>query len=65
LIDGQNKPTTFIIVNQIGQTIQRGELKLMNRYARIDLPNLPTGLYVLTLENSSKKEHFKLLRGMF
>jgi uncharacterized protein (DUF1501 family) len=63
LIDGQNQPTTFIIVNQIGQTIQRGELKLMNGYARIDLPNLPTGLYVLTLENSSKKEHFKLLRG--
>jgi hypothetical protein len=52
-------------VNQIGQTIQRGELKLMNGYARIDLPNLPTGLYVLTLENSSKKERFKLLRGMF
>ena len=65
LIDGQNQPTTFIIVNQIGQTIQRGELKLMNGYARIDLPNLPTGLYVLTLENSSKKERFKLLRGMF
>ena len=63
LIDGQNQPTTFIIVNQIGQTIQRGVLKLMNGYARIDLPNLPTGLYVLTLENSSKKERFKLLRG--
>ena len=60
---GQNQPTTFIIVNQIGQTIQRGVLKLMNGYARIDLPNLPTGLYVLTLENSSKKERFKLLRG--
>jgi hypothetical protein len=50
-------------VNQIGQTIQHGELKLSNGYARIDLPNLPTGLYFLTLENSAKKEHFKLLRA--
>lgn len=63
LMEGQNKPTIFTIVNQIGQTIQRGELKLSNGYARIDLPNLPTGLYVLTLENSAKKRRFKLLRA--
>jgi uncharacterized protein (DUF1501 family) len=60
-----NLSTSFVLVNQFGQRIQGGYLKFIDGNARVDLPNLNTGIYILTLKNSFKTQSFKLIGGSF
>jgi uncharacterized protein (DUF1501 family) len=60
-----NLSTSFVLVNQFGQRIQGGYLKFIDSNARVDLPNLNTGIYILTLKNSFKTQSFKLIGGSF
>ena len=60
-----NLSTSFLLVNQFGQRIHGGYLKFIDRNARVDLPNLNTGIYILTLKNSFKTQSFKLIGGSF
>jgi uncharacterized protein (DUF1501 family) len=58
-----DQTTSYILVNQFGQIIQQGPLKFINGSARIHLPNVNTGLYILTLNSHGKNESYKLLRA--
>lgn len=60
-----NLSTSFVLVNQFGQRIHGGYLKFIDGNARVDLPNLNTGIYILTLKNSFKTQSFKLIGGSF
>ena len=60
-----NLSTSFLLVNQFGQRIHGGYLKFIDGNARVDLPNLNTGIYILTLKNSFKTQSFKLIGGSF
>lgn len=60
-----NLSTSFVLVNQLGQRIHGGYLKFIDGNARVDLPNLNTGIYILTLKNSFKTQSFKLIGGSF
>jgi hypothetical protein len=55
--------TSFVLVNQFGQSIHGGYLKFVDGTARVDLPNLNTGIYILILKNAYKTQSFKLLGG--
>ena len=58
-----NQTTSYILVNQFGQIIQQGTLKFINGSARIHLPSMNTGLYMLTINSHGKNESYKLLRA--
>ena len=58
-----DQSTSYILVNQFGQIVQEGTLKFINESARIYLPNVNTGLYILTLNSYGKNESYKLLRA--
>lgn len=58
-----DQSTSYILVNQFGQIVQQGTLKFINESARIHLPNVNTGLYILTLNSHGKSESYKLLRA--
>ena len=60
-----NLSTSFLLVNQFGQRIHGGYLKFIDGNARVNLPNLNTGIYILTLKNSFKTQSFKLIGGSF
>jgi len=63
LLNQANQTTSFILTNQFGQTIFSGYLKFSNGTARVDIPSLNTGIYILTLRNAYKTQSFKLLGG--
>ena len=63
LLNQANQTTSFILTNQFGQTIFSGYLKFNNGTARVDVPSLNTGIYILTLRNAYKTQSFKLLGG--
>jgi uncharacterized protein (DUF1501 family) len=58
-----DQSTSYILVNQFGQIVQEGTLKFINGSARIHLPSMNTGLYILTLNSYGKNESYKLLRA--
>ena len=58
-----DQTTSYILVNQLGQIIQQGKLKSINGSARIHLPSMNTGLYILTINSHGKNERYKLLRA--
>jgi hypothetical protein len=64
LLNNSNFPTSFILFNQFGQSVHEGYLNFVGGTARVDLPNLNTGIYILTLKNAYKTQSFKLLGGM-
>jgi uncharacterized protein (DUF1501 family) len=63
LSTNSNSSTSFVLVNQFGQSIHGGYLKFVDGTARVDLPNLNTGIYILILKNAYKTQSFKLLGG--
>lgn len=62
-MNNASQSTSFVLTNQFGQTVYRGHLKFINGAARVDVPSLNTGVYILTLKNSYKSQSFKLLGG--
>ena len=62
-MNNASQPTSFVLTNQFGQTVYRGYLKFINGAARVDVPSLDTGVYILTLKNTYKTQSFKLLGG--
>jgi uncharacterized protein (DUF1501 family) len=62
-MNNASQPTSFVLTNQFGQTVYRGYLKFINGAARVDVPSLNTGVYILTLKNTYKTQSFKLLGG--
>ena len=64
LINNTSQPTSFVLTNQFGQTVYRGDLKFINGAARVYVPSLNTGVYILTLKNTYKTRSFKLLGGV-
>ena len=64
LINNTSQSTSFVLTNQFGQTVYRGDLKFINGAARVYVPSLNTGVYILTLKNTYKTRSFKLLGGV-
>ena len=62
-MNNASQSTSFVLTNQFGQTVYRGYLKFINGAARVDVPSLNTGVYILTLKNTYKTQSFKLLGG--
>ena len=62
-MNNASQSTSFVLTNQFGQTVYRGYLKFINGAARVDVPSLNIGVYILTLKNTYKTQSFKLLGG--